>query len=45
MKHQQDYINIPVWFFLLAPIGGMLLIVEFVMLCLWLYEHVEVILK
>lgn len=45
MKYQKGYINIPGWFFWLAPIGAVLIVVDVVRLLWWLRESVEVTLK
>ena len=45
MKTQKGYIDIPEWFFWLAPIGAFLVVIEIVRLLWWLYENVEVTLK
>jgi hypothetical protein len=45
MKKQAGFIDIPSWFFWLAPIGALLLCVELVRLVWWIYEHVEIALK
>lgn len=45
MKNQSGYINIPGWFFYLAPIGVILIAVELVRLFIWLYQNIEVTIK
>lgn len=42
---QKGYIHLPGWFFWLAPIAVVLIFVEVARVALWIYEHVEVILK
>lgn len=45
MKNQKGYIDIPGWFFWLAPIGAVLVVVEFARFLWWVYENIEVTLK
>jgi len=45
MNNQKGYIDIPGWFFWLAPIGAVLIVVELVRLAYWLYETVEIVIK
>lgn len=45
MNRQKGYIDIPGWFFWLAPIGLILIIIELLRFSIWIYEHVEVNLK
>ena len=45
MNKQRGFINIPGWFFWLAPIGAVLIVVELVRAGLWLYQNIEVTFK
>ena len=45
MTKQQGFINIPGWFFWLAPVGAVLLAIEVVRIVWWLYQNIEVTLK
>jgi len=45
MNKQNGYIDIPGWFFWLAPIGAVSIVVELVRLAYWLYESVEIVIK
>lgn len=42
MKRQKGFINIPGWFFWLAPIGAILIAVEIVRIIWWLFENVSI---
>ena len=45
MELQKGFINIPGWFFWLAPIGAILLAVEAVRIVWWIFEHVSIGIK
>ena len=40
-RKQHGFINIPGWFFWLAPIGAILIAVNVIQVAMWLFEHLS----
>lgn len=45
MKKQLGFINIPSWVFLMSFVGIILVLVELVRLGVWVWNHIEVVIK